>query len=56
MKTHFLEDENPFRMAYIVDVAVETINGRPVVYNVLAVHEKLERPSSDNQGDLFNPL
>ena len=28
--TMLLEDENPFRMAYIVDVAVETVNGRPM--------------------------
>lgn len=49
------EDENPFRMAYIIDVAVETINGRPTIYNVLAVHDKVERVSPDNQGDLFPP-
>ena len=26
-----LEDDNPFRMAYLVDVAVETVNGRPIL-------------------------
>jgi hypothetical protein len=49
-----LEDDNPFRMAYLVDVAVETVSGRPILYKVLAVHEKLERPSTTNQPDLFN--
>ena len=48
------EDETPFRMAYIVDVSVETINGRPILYNVLAVHDKLEHPTPANQPDLFD--
>jgi hypothetical protein len=51
-----LEDENPFRMAYLVDVTVETVNRRPVLYKVLAVHEKLERPTTTNQPDLFDQL
>jgi hypothetical protein len=49
-----LEDDNPFRMAYLVDVAVETVNGRPILYKVLAVHEKLERLTPTNQPDLFD--
>lgn len=36
-------DENPFRFAYLVDVAVETIEEKPLLYNVLAVHETIER-------------
>lgn len=35
-----LEEENPFREAYIVDVMVETINGKPALYKILAVHDK----------------
>lgn len=36
--------ENPFRTAYIVDVQVDTINDKPVIYKVLHVHERFERP------------
>jgi ligand-binding sensor domain-containing protein len=38
-----LEDQNPFREAYIVDVAVETIRGKPALYKVMALHEKIPR-------------
>jgi hypothetical protein len=38
-----LDVENPFREAYIVDVSVETIKGKPVVYRVLELHEKIPR-------------
>jgi hypothetical protein len=38
--------ENPFLYAYLVDVSVETIEGRPILYNVTAVHESIERPQS----------
>ena len=38
-----LEDENPFKEAYIVDVVVETIKAKPVVYKILALHEKFDR-------------
>ena len=48
------EDKNPFCMAYVVDVSVETIEGRPALYNVLAVHDKFERHTPANQPDLFN--
>jgi len=37
------DKENPFKEAYIVDVAIETINDKPVVYKILAVHEKVPR-------------
>jgi hypothetical protein len=37
-----LEEENPFREAYIVDVMVDTINGKPALYKILAVHDKFE--------------
>ena len=38
-----LDVENPFREAYIVDVAVETIKGKPAIYKVMALHEKIPR-------------
>jgi hypothetical protein len=38
-----LDIENPFKEAYIVDVAVETINGKPVVYKVMALYDKVPR-------------
>lgn len=33
----------PFSHAFVVDVAVETIEGRPVLYKVLEHHETIER-------------
>jgi hypothetical protein len=39
-------DENPFRLAYVVDVEVGTINGRPLLYKVLQVHGSIERPEA----------
>lgn len=39
-----LDVENPFREAYIVDVAVETVKGKPAAYKVMALHEKIPRP------------
>jgi len=35
--------ENPFQLAYLVDVEVETINDKPSVYKVSKVHEKFEK-------------
>lgn len=34
----FMENENPVLMGYVVDVDVQTIQGRPVLYNILAIH------------------
>lgn len=34
----FIEDKNPMLSGFIVDVNVETIQGRPVLYNILKVH------------------
>jgi hypothetical protein len=39
-----LDTDNPFTHAYVVDVAVETIKGRPVVYRIQNVHEVIEKP------------
>ena len=38
-----LEEENPFKEAYIVDVMVETIGDKPAMYKILAVHDKMNR-------------
>lgn len=35
--------ENLFRMAYVVDVSVETIAGRPALYRILELHDVIER-------------
>ena len=37
------EQENPFKEAYVVDVMVETIRGKPALYKILALHDKFER-------------
>lgn len=36
-------DENIFRHAFIVDVHVETVENRPMLYKVMQVHEEIER-------------
>ena len=38
--------DNPFRMAFVVDVEVGTVNGKPLLYKVLAVHASMERPEA----------
>lgn len=44
LKTRMLyEEPHPFSKSFIVDVAVETINDKPVLYKVLNIHEELER-------------
>lgn len=37
--------ENPFKSVFVVDVAVETVKGRPVLFNVLAIHDVFDKPS-----------
>jgi hypothetical protein len=39
-------DPNPFKVAFVVDVAVETISGKPALYKVLNLHEWFEKPST----------
>lgn len=39
-----LGDANPLTSGYLVDVSVETINGKPVLYKVLNLHERIENP------------
>lgn len=38
-------DENPFRYAFVVDVDVETVKGKPALYRILACHEHVEKPA-----------
>lgn len=45
----------PFKMAFVVNVAVETINERPALYKVLEVHESIEleaEPISSDEQEL----
>ena len=37
-----LDDANPFKYGYLVDVVVETVRGKPVVYKIIAAHERIE--------------
>jgi hypothetical protein len=37
---------NPFKRAFIVDVAVETIDGKPALYKILDVHDSMPRELS----------
>jgi hypothetical protein len=43
-----LGSDNPFLSAFRVDVAVETVNGKPVLYKILNVHERIEIPPQIN--------
>jgi len=38
-----LDAENPFKQAYVVDVLVETIGGKPALYKIVALHESFDR-------------
>lgn len=35
--------DNPFQLAYIVDVEIETINGKPILYKVTNLHDKFNK-------------
>lgn len=37
------EPEHPFSQAFVVDVQVETVNEKPVLYKVLHLHERISR-------------
>jgi hypothetical protein len=37
-------DDNPFHKAFLVDVEIETVYGRPILYKVVALHEALDIP------------
>jgi hypothetical protein len=38
------QQENPFKMAYLVDGQVSTVEGKPALYKISAVHESFEQP------------
>ena len=40
-----LDADNPFNLAYIVDLVVESIEGKPVLYKIMNMHEKFSKPS-----------
>ena len=37
-------EENFFRRAFLVDVHVDTIKGRPALYKIAAIHDTVEIP------------
>jgi hypothetical protein len=44
LKTQMLYDPPyPFKKAFVVDVSVETVDGKPVLYRVLRLHDILDR-------------
>ncbi len=45
--------ENPFNSAYVVDVNVETINDKPMLYKIIEVHDSFERPGPEENKELF---
>jgi hypothetical protein len=47
--------ENPFRTAYIVDVDIETINGKPVLYKTTRYHGRFDKPGESTQSDMLPP-
>jgi hypothetical protein len=47
--------QNPFLTGYIVDVSVETIQGKPVLYKVVGYHGRVEPPEQNLLGGLGVP-
>ncbi len=45
--------ENPFKMAYIVDVEVQTIRNKPTIYKIVRLHDKF-RQDQGNQMNVFD--
>lgn len=38
------QSENPFKMAYLVDGEVSTVNGEPGLYKIYTVHDAIDKP------------
>lgn len=38
--------DNPFKSAWVVDVQVETVNGKPALYKILEIHDRIDRPEA----------
>lgn len=47
--------QNPFLTGYVVDIAVETIQGRPVLYKILGYHGRVEPPEQLTSPHLTTP-
>ena len=43
-KSMILGENNPFGIAYLVDVLVETVNSKPTIYNIIDFHQKIDKP------------
>jgi hypothetical protein len=56
VKSQLIYGENPFLSAYIVDVEIETIKDKPVVYKVLNVHERIDRPPESKEEESENAV
>jgi hypothetical protein len=41
------KEENPFRRAYVVDVMVESVQDKPVLYTILACHDVIDLPTGE---------
>jgi hypothetical protein len=39
-----LSDPNPFLSAYVVDVFVDTIKGKPALYKIIHLHDRIDKP------------
>jgi hypothetical protein len=42
-------EDNPFHLAYIIDVKVETIEGKPAAYKIIDVHESFPKQIDNNE-------
>jgi hypothetical protein len=38
------QQDNPFRMAYVVDGEVSTVGGEPGLYKIYEVHDAIDKP------------
>jgi hypothetical protein len=52
----FGDKSNPFHYAYIVDVMVDTIQGKAAAYKIIEFHEKFPKPKPEDDGRQFNLL
>ena len=59
VKSRILSGKNNlFKEAYVVDVSVETVHGKPALYKILELHDQFEKPdtgSTDGATDLEFP-
>lgn len=43
IKSQMIYGENPFKSAYVVDVEIETIQGKPTLYKIMGVHDRIDK-------------